>query len=95
MSSDTGHIKRLPPDVAAQIQSSTAVPSLTGVVLGLVENALDAGCEKISITVDFARGACTVEDDGLGIAPQDFLESGGLGKACCTFFGRECRRHLF
>ena len=94
MSSDAGHIKRLPPDVAAQIKSSTAVHSLTGVVLGLVENALDANCEKISITVDFARGACTVEDDGVGIAPQDFSESGGLGKACCMFFGGDCRRNL-
>jgi DNA mismatch repair protein MLH3 len=73
----------LPPDVVAQIKSSTAIVSLTGVVLELLNNSLDAKATRIEATVDFARGACTVQDDGLGIAPQEFSEQGGLGKLHC------------
>ena len=73
----------LPTDVAAQIKSSTTIPSLASVVLGLVENSLDAGSRRIEINVDFRRGSCTVEDDGIGVAPEEFEESGGLGKSCC------------
>jgi DNA mismatch repair protein MLH3 len=70
----------LPAEVVAQIKSSTAIVSLTGVVLELLKNSLDAQATRVEATVDFARGACTVEDDGLGIAPLDFTEDGGLGK---------------
>ncbi|KAJ9142581.1 DNA mismatch repair protein MLH3 [Coniochaeta hoffmannii] len=73
-------IKQLPSDVAAQIQSSIAIASLNSVILGLVRNSLDAQSFKINISVDYRRGNCSVEDDGLGIAPAEFLESGGLGK---------------
>ena len=73
----------LPEHVVAQIKSSTAIVSLTGVVLELLKNALDARATKVEVTVDFARGACTVEDDGLGIAPLEFREEGGLGKLYC------------
>ncbi|KAF2127442.1 hypothetical protein P153DRAFT_295598 [Dothidotthia symphoricarpi CBS 119687] len=74
----------LPPDVVAQIKSSTAIVSLSGVVLELLKNALDARAAKIEATVDFARGGCTVDDDGLGISPRDFSDAGGLGKLYCT-----------
>ena len=74
-------IKALPPDVAAQINSSTAIPSLSSAVLGLLKNSLDAQAGRIDITVDFARGSCSVEDDGLGISPADFQDDGGLGKS--------------
>lgn len=73
-------IRLLPPDVVAQIKSSTTITSLNGVVCELVKNSLDAESTKISIDVDYARGGCVVEDDGLGIMPAEFLESGGLGK---------------
>ncbi|KAF4615562.1 hypothetical protein G7Y89_g15304 [Cudoniella acicularis] len=73
-------IQPLPPDVIAQIKSSTTITSLNGVVDELVKNSLDAGCTKINITVDYARGGCVVEDDGLGILPSEFRENGGLGK---------------
>ena len=59
----------LPEHVVAQIKSSTAVVSLTDVLLELLKNSLDAKATKIDATVDFGRGGCTVEDDGLGIAP--------------------------
>jgi DNA mismatch repair protein MLH3 len=73
----------LPPDVVAQIKSSTAIVSLAGVVLELLHNALDAQATRIEATIDFARGACIVEDDGLGIPPCEFREEGGLCKLYC------------
>lgn len=66
-------------DAIAQIKSSTTITSLTGVVFGLLENALDAQATKVDITVDFRRGGCTIEDNGLGILPSEFREEGGLG----------------
>ncbi|KAB5585612.1 hypothetical protein GE09DRAFT_983593 [Coniochaeta sp. 2T2.1] len=73
-------IKQLPPDVVAQIKSSIAITSLNSVILGLLRNSLDAKAFKINISVDYRRGNCSVEDNGLGIAPTEFLEVGGLGK---------------
>lgn len=78
-------IKPLPPEVAAQIKSSTAISSLEHVIIGLFQNALDAGARTIDVSVDFARGACIVEDDGWGINPMEFLDNGGLGKAYRTY----------
>ncbi|KAH9876040.1 hypothetical protein J1614_003918 [Plenodomus biglobosus] len=74
----------LPDDVVAQIKSSTAIVSLSSVVLELVNNSLDAQATRIEAAVDFARGGCTVEDDGVGIPPAEFREEGGLGKLYCT-----------
>lgn len=73
-------IKPVPPEVVEQIKSSTAIPSLSTAILGLVANSLDAGARKVDIIVDFGRGSCVVEDDGYGIAPSEFGENGGLGK---------------
>ncbi|KAF7855428.1 hypothetical protein EAF04_010171 [Stromatinia cepivora] len=73
-------IQPLPSDVIAQIKSSSTITSLNGVIFELVENCLDASCSKIDIVVDFSRGCCTVEDNGLGILPSEFGENGGLGK---------------
>lgn len=76
-------IRPLPEDVVAQIKSSTAIVSLVGVVQELCKNALDAHATHIALLIDFAHGTCTVEDDGLGIAPLEFSEDGGLGKLYC------------
>ncbi|KAI1488972.1 hypothetical protein F5X96DRAFT_42047 [Biscogniauxia mediterranea] len=73
-------IKHLPEHVIAQIKSSTTITSLNGVICGLVKNALDANATKISISVDYARGNCSAEDNGLGIPPDEFKPGGGLGK---------------
>ena len=78
-------IQPLPVDVVAQIKSSNFIPSLSIAVLGLLDNALDAGARNIDISVDFLRGACCVEDDGCGIPPIEFEEAGGLGKLYRTF----------
>lgn len=77
-------ILSLPEDVATQISSSTAIPSLTSVVIGLLENSLDAGATEIEIRVDFRRASCDVEDDGDGIVNEEFAEEGGLGKRFYT-----------
>ena len=83
----------LPDDVVAQIKSSTAIASLHGVVLGLLENSLDAKATKIEATVDFARGGCIVQDNGLGIAPAELRQDGGLGKLYCPSSYLHNHRH--
>ncbi|CAK7219400.1 Vacuolar protein sorting-associated protein 11 [Sporothrix curviconia] len=77
-------IQRLPGAVATQIKSSTTIASLNDAVLGLLRNAIDAGASRVVIQVDYGRGACSVEDDGTGIPPAEFLPEGGLGKLYCT-----------
>ena len=79
----TQTILPLPEHVVAQIKSSTAIVSLTGVVLELLKNSLDAKATKVEAAIDFARGGCSVEDDGLGVSPLEFREEGGLGKLYC------------
>lgn len=74
----------LPPDAVSQINSSKQITSLQGVVLGLLENSLDAGASKVEVIIDFGKGDCLVEDNGSGISPGDFEETGGLGKMYCT-----------
>jgi hypothetical protein len=78
-------IQQLPEDVTAQIKSSTTITSLNGVVCGLVKNSLDAGATKVTISVDYAKGNCSIEDNGDGIPPHEFTPSGGLGKLHCEF----------
>ena len=77
-------IQRLPSDVAAQIKASANLSSLNDVVVGLLENSLDAESKSIYIKVDFARASCWVQDDGTGIHPGDFEETGGLCKPSHT-----------
>lgn len=73
-------IQPLPPDVVAQIKSSIAITSLNGVICELVKNSLDSGATKIDISVNYSRGGCCVEDNGLGILPSEFAMDGHLGK---------------
>ncbi|KAH0533878.1 hypothetical protein FGG08_007502 [Glutinoglossum americanum] len=90
----TSAILPLPAEVIAQIKSSAAITSLNGVVLGLLGNSLDAGAVRVEIEVDFRRGGCTVEDDGVGIPPAEFQEDSGLGKMYYTSkFGAQTQVH--
>ncbi|KAF3765416.1 hypothetical protein M406DRAFT_236222, partial [Cryphonectria parasitica EP155] len=73
-------IKPLPGDVVAQIRSSVVIASLNGVVTGLIKNSLDAEATRINVTIDYTRGNCSVEDNGTGIPPSEFQETGGLGQ---------------
>lgn len=83
MQAETPRILPLPAEDAAQLKSSTAIPSLEYVVVGLVENALDASARQIEVNVDFRHGSCSVEDNGCGILPIEFSAPGGLGKPSC------------
>lgn len=76
-------IQPLPADVIAQIKSSTTITSLSGAVCGLFKNSLDSGATKVTISIDYVRGSCSVEDDGLGILPAEFKPGGGLPKLHC------------
>ncbi|MCJ1405281.1 DNA mismatch repair protein [Xylographa trunciseda] len=91
---NTRTIRPLPADVAAQIKSSTSIISLSHVVLGLIDNALDADATEIAVNVDFGRGACSVEDNGTGIVPADFAASGGLGKPYHTSYTGDQTKRL-
>ncbi|OJJ44779.1 hypothetical protein ASPZODRAFT_168461 [Penicilliopsis zonata CBS 506.65] len=90
-------IRALPRDVVSKIKSSASITHLNDAILGLIKNALDANAHTITVTVDFQRGGCVVEDDGDGIPPTEFEVDGGLGKAYHTskfssekdFFGRK------
>jgi DNA mismatch repair protein MLH3 len=77
-------IQPLPPHVVAHIKSATAITSLSTVLLGLLHNALDAAATSIDATIDFARGDCALDDNGLGIPPAEFRPEGCLGKLYCT-----------
>jgi len=67
-------------DAISQINSSKQITSLSGVILALLENALDADATKVDISVNFGRGSCIVEDNGTGISSVEFSNHGGLGK---------------
>ncbi|KAL8288483.1 hypothetical protein RB597_000546 [Gaeumannomyces tritici] len=73
-------IKRLPPEVVAQVKSSSVITSLNGVVLGLLRNSLDAKATKVNASVDFRLGNCALEDNGTGISSAEFMDDGGLAK---------------
>ena len=91
MESPPRAILPLPPELAGQIKSSSTIPSLASVVLGLIANSLDAAATKVDVRIDFGKGAVSVEDDGYGIPPKEFSEEGGLGKMHRELCKPRCR----
>lgn len=79
MSKAGSTIKLLPLESQLQIKSSLTITSLNDAVIGLIKNSLDAQAQAVHVEVDFARGNCLVEDDGVGIPAAEFEASGGLG----------------
>lgn len=83
-------IRPLPDEAIQQLKSSVAITSLNDAVIGLAKNSLDASATRINISVDYSRGNCSVEDDGHGIQPNEFLEGGALARPHCMIHGLMC-----
>jgi DNA mismatch repair protein MutL len=66
------NIRLLPPHVRQQIAAGEVIERPASVVKELIENALDAGAQHISLEVEHAgRQLICVNDDGAGMTPED------------------------
>lgn len=72
---DMGRIRSLPQEVVERIAAGEVVERPASVVKELVENAIDAGARRVSITAADGGRRITVIDDGRGMGADDLAAS--------------------
>lgn len=89
MSEDTANpaplpVQRLRRPTATRLRSSLVVPSIAQVLNELVQNALDAGAQRIECWINLVSGNETVrvEDDGDGVRLEDLDQVGERNGRC-------------
>ena len=76
ISNRDGHVRVLPLHVANKIAAGEVVERPASVVKELVENAIDAGANRIAITItQGGRKLVAVQDDGCGMTKDDAVLS--------------------
>lgn len=70
--SHSNSIRPLDPSVKSVLRAQTNLPSYADAISELIQNSVDANATWITVRLDPSTLSFTVEDNGLGIRPDDF-----------------------